>query len=149
MAAPLTRIVCARWYPFGMPPKKKRKRAYIPPANEVTSRREGRETTRPHKTSAKQNARAARNQQQYEYPVPGVKRTARRLPIYFVMIFALQYWVVGTEQPELTSSQRLTQAAVVAAFITVLFAPFMHVMDKWAYNRYLRRTGQQATSKDS
>ncbi len=28
------------------------------------------------------------------------------------------------------------------AFVTILFAPFMHAMDRFAYNRYLRRTGQ-------
>ena len=27
--------------------------------------------------------------------------------------------------------------------MTILFAPFMHVMDKFAYGRHLKRTGQR------
>lgn len=131
-----------------MASKKRRKRAYIPPANEVVNQRErSNGQARVQKTTAKSNARGARTQPQY--PVPSLARTARRLPIYFVMIFALQYWVIGSEQPDLATGQRLMQSGMIAAFITVLFAPFMHIMDKWAYTRYLRRTGQQPVNKDT
>jgi hypothetical protein len=138
-----------------MAAKKARKRAYIPPSNEVVNRRERSATSRTQRASRPGPARGAGARQQYEYPMPGLKRTARRLPIYFLLIFALQYFLMGQEQQDLSTSQRVASAALVAAFITVLFAPFMHVMDKWAYTRYLRRTGQQqaaqqrSTPKDS
>jgi hypothetical protein len=126
-----------------MAAKKARKRAYIPPANEVVNRRERSEAQRraPRASTASRGGRQA-----YEYPQPSLKRTAKRLPIYFLLIFAFQYWAVGQEQ-DLATTQRLAYAAMVAGFISILFAPFMHVMDKWAYARYLRRSGQQPTGK--
>ncbi len=123
-----------------MAAKKARKRAYIPPSAEVVNRKE-RTTSSPRvqRTQAHRgNARAA-----YEYPTPSIKRTLKRLPIYFVLIFALQYWFAGQDARGFDTQERLIFAAGSAAFVTVLFAPFMHVMDKFAYNRYLRRTGQQ------
>jgi hypothetical protein len=122
-----------------MAAKKTRKRAYIPPANEVVNRRERTAPSRAQRTAQ----RGARGSQAYQYPTPGLRRTLRRLPIYFLLIFALQYFLVGQEQRDMETSQRLMFAATTSAFVTILFAPFMHVMDRWAYNRYMRRTGQQ------
>ena len=126
-----------------MAAKKARKRAYIPPANEVVNRRE-------HATSAPRRPRPAaaqgrgpqRGGQQYQYPVPSMRRTLRRLPVYFLLIFALQYFFTG-QGKDIDTQQRLVVAAASSAFVTIIFAPFMHVMDKFAYNRYLKRTGQQ------
>ena len=42
-----------------------------------------------------------------------------------------------------TTTPGIGWSVTALLFVTVLFAPFMHVMDKFAYNRYLRRTGQQ------
>ncbi len=122
-----------------MAAKKARKRAYIPPSNEVLNRREhsGPRVQRTVKSSGRGAAR-----QQYEYPKPSLQRTLKRLPIYFVLIFGLQYFFVG-QQGDYDTAQRMVAAGTSALFVTVLFAPFMHIMDKFAYNRYLQKTGQQ------
>jgi hypothetical protein len=129
-----------------MAAKKARKRAYIPPSSEVVNRRERTSTPRSQRTTA---AKSQRGGAAYAYPQPSLRRTLRRLPIYFLLIFALQYFIVGMEQEALSTSERLRFAASTAAFVTVLFAPFMHVMDRFAYNRYLKRTGQQAATPTS
>ncbi len=126
-----------------MAAKKARKRAYIPPSAEVVNRKE-RTTSAPRvqRTQATRGgAGGARGQ--YVYPQPSLKRTLKRLPVYFVLIFALQYFFAGQDARGLDTQERLIFAAGSAAFVTVIFAPFMHIMDKFAYNRYLRRTGQQ------
>ena len=124
-----------------MAAKKARKRAYIPPSSEVVNRKERSASSRVHRTTA---ARGGAQRGQYVYPQPSLKRTLKRLPVYFVLIFALQYFFAGQDPKFDTTNERLVFAAGSAAFVTVLFAPFMHVMDRFAYNRYLRRTqGQQ------
>jgi hypothetical protein len=130
-----------------MAAKKARKRAYIPPAHEVVNRRERTAPSRTQRAATPRGGAQGTGGQAYQYPVPGIRRTLRRLPIYFVLIFALQYFLAGQEQQGMETSQRLMFAATTSAFVTVLFAPFMHVMDKWAYSRYLRRTGQQPASQ--
>ncbi|MCW2961535.1 MAG: hypothetical protein JWM90_1922 [Thermoleophilia bacterium] len=72
------------------------------------------------------------------YPKPTLQRTLKRLPIYFLMIFALQYFIIGGETDG--TRERLTYAALQAAIVTIAFAPFMHMMDRFAYNRYVKRT---------
>lgn len=132
-----------------MAAKKARKRAYIPPSSEVVKRKE-RTTSSPRvqRTQATRGG-AASARGQYVYPQPSLKRTLKRLPVYFVLIFALQYWFAGQDARGFDTQERLVFAAGSAAFVTVLFAPFMHVMDKFAYNRYQRRTGQQQPPADS
>ena len=126
-----------------MAAKKARKRAYIPPSAEVVNRKE-RTTSAPRVQRTQATRGGARGSNgQYVYPQPSLKRTLKRLPVYFVLIFALQYWFAGQDARGFDTQERLMFAAGSAAFVTVLFAPFMHIMDKFAYNRYLRRTGQQ------
>lgn len=125
-----------------MAAKKTRKRAYIPPSNEVVNRRERTQSRRAERVQRSQQARGG-PRQPHAYPQPSLRRTLRRLPIYFVLIFALQYFLAPSNARDLATSDRLMLAASSAAFVTVLFAPFMHVMDRFAYNRYLKRTGQQ------
>jgi hypothetical protein len=124
-----------------MAAKKARKRAYIPPSSEVVTRKE--RTAPAPRVQRAQASRGTQARGQYVYPTPSLKRTLKRLPVYFVLIFALQYWFAGQDARGFDTQERLVFAAGSAAFVTVLFAPFMHVMDKFAYNRYLRRTGQQ------
>ena len=131
-----------------MAAKKARKRAYIPPSSEVVNKRERvAPTPRAQRSQAQRNQRAGSSA--YVYPTPSFKRTAKRLPIYFVLIFALQYWFAGQDARGFDTQERITFALGSAAFVTVLFAPFMHVMDKFAYNRYLKRTGTQPAVKPS
>ncbi|MCW2955464.1 MAG: hypothetical protein JWO69_333 [Thermoleophilia bacterium] len=118
-----------------MAAKKARKRAYIPPTQEVVNRREKTTTSRPAPRSAQ---RPGGPRQPMPYPEPTLKRTLKRLPIYFLMIFALQYFLQG--KADVSTNERLFAAAVVAVMVTVAFAPFMHMMDRFAYNRYVKRS---------
>ena len=131
-----------------MAAKKARKRAYIPPSSEVVNRRETTSRAKPSggaggRASGRTNARG-----EYVYPTPSLQRTAKRLPVYFVLIFALQYYLLGTGSKPVDGSDRLVFALGQAALVTVFFAPFMHVMDRVAYNRYLKRSGQAPAAKD-
>ena len=126
-----------------MATKKTRKRAYIPPSQEVANRRErvaGHASVRP-------GSRAATGRNGTPYPVPSLRRTLRRLPIYFGLIFALQFYLLGTGK-ELSAGERLQYAALQAGLVTLCFAPFMHMMDRFAYNRFLKRGGQSPAAKD-
>jgi hypothetical protein len=120
-----------------MAAKKARKRAYIPPSSEVVNKRERSETTRTHRTSA---PRAQGGRPAYEYPTPSLGRTLKRLPIYALLIFGMQFYLLGQEH-KLDTQHRLIAAAGFAAVITLCFAPFMHMMDRMAYNRQQKRTG--------
>lgn len=129
-----------------MAEKKARKRAYIPPSSEVVNRKERTtvQSTRPARGAARGvtpragtgNPRSAN----YVYPEPSLKRTARRLPIYFVMIFLLQYFT--TDSKGMSDVQRILVPLGVSAGITIVFAPIMHWMDKASYKRWLKRTGR-------
>jgi len=131
------------WYPSTMAAKKARKRAYIPPTSEVVNRRERTETTRPHRASA--NARPQRGPRApHAYPVPSWRRTLKRLPVYFALIFFMQYYLLGREG-KIDGNDRILAALGFAGLITVCFAPFMHMMDRFAYNRHLKRSGNGAT----
>lgn len=121
-----------------MATRKTRKRAYIPPSSEVVNRRERTETTRTER--ARQRTQPG-PRQNAGYPVPSFGRTLRRLPIYFVMILALQYYL---NPQKLEGGDRWMAAALAAGIVTLIFAPFMHMMDRLAYNRWLKR--QQAAS---
>ncbi|MEO6867310.1 MAG: hypothetical protein ABI200_04745 [Gaiellales bacterium] len=129
-----------------MAAKKARKRAYIPPAHEVINRREATETTRTVRASAPRPQRGSARGE-YVYPVPSWKRTLKRLPIYFVLIFALQFYLLGTGDKAVAGNDRLTFAILQAGVVTICFAPFMHMMDRFAYNRYLKRSGGAAATK--
>lgn len=126
-----------------MPAKKIRKREYIPPSHEVVNRKE-RTTSAPRVTKSTRTAapRGGGARGQYEYPQPSWRRTFKRLPIYFLLIFALQYFMPSEAAKNSSDSERLFVAAGLAAVITIVFAPFMHMMDRMAYNRWLKRTGQ-------
>ncbi|MCW2928418.1 MAG: hypothetical protein JWM86_2386 [Thermoleophilia bacterium] len=129
-----------------MAAKKARKREYIPPSSEVVNRRERtHQTVRTQRPAA--SARGGSARQVAPYPEPSLKRTLKRLPIYFVMIFALQYYLLGSGSKTLEGSERLLFAAGQAGLVTLIFAPFMHVMDRFAYNRYLKRTGKAPAPK--
>lgn len=125
-----------------MAAKKARKRAYIPPSNEVVNRRE-RAAAAPRVDRTQRAAQQQRGGKAFVPPKPSIGRTLKRLPLYFVLIFALQYWFAGQNAKDADTMQRLLIASSSAAFVTIMFAPFMHVMDRFAYNRHLRRAGLQ------
>jgi hypothetical protein len=121
-----------------MAAKKARKRAYIPPSSEIVNRRERTAETRTTRATAQRSTGGARGV--HPYPTPSLNRTLRRLPIYFVMIFALQYWLLSREAKGPEGTELLLASAASAGLVTVIFAPFMHMMDRLAYNRHLRRS---------
>lgn len=122
-----------------MAAKKARKRAYIPPSSEVVNKRERTETTRTHRATASRPASGGAGARGvYEYPKPSLGRTLRRLPVYFLLILALQYYL---NPQKLDGGDRWIASAMAAGIVTLIFAPFMHVMDRFAYNRYQRRHG--------
>jgi hypothetical protein len=125
-----------------MAAKKARKRAYIPPSSEVVNKRERSETTRTVRSTAQRGGAKG----SYEYPTPSLTRTLKRLPVYFLMLFALQYFLLNNEG-KVDGFDLVVAAAATAGLVTVVFAPFMHMMDRMAYNRYLRKTGADTDKK--
>jgi len=58
------------------------------------------------------------------------------------MILALQYWQYSSGKTGWSQGQVVGTAVLTAAGITIVFAPFMHWMDKLSYNRWVKRTGR-------
>ena len=134
---------------------KKRKRRYIPPANEVKHLDEGSDvnprvrdthvrTIHASKPGSGAPARGARTNQLEE---PSIRRTLKRLPIYFVLIFALQYYMAGFEKVVPDAPDRARIAAQSAGIVTLAFAPFMHIMDRWTYNRLQKRAAASGSAR--
>lgn len=122
-----------------MAKRKPRKRAYIPPASEVTSRRERTSTTRPARSQpGARGGTPRRGMPGWEHPVPTWGRTLRRLPMYLALMIALQMLIPTESNRGLSLTERVIPAALVAIVVTVAFAPLMHAMDRWSYNRWLR-----------
>ena len=133
-----------------MAEKKIRKRAYIPPSSEVVNRKERTtsSSSRPSAGSARQSARSGANNPRsanYVYPTPSFKRTAKRLPVYFLLIFALQYWQYSGAHDDWSGARIAGTALATAGLIRIVFAPFMHWMDKLSYNRWLKRSGRTSS----
>lgn len=127
-----------------MAAKKTRKRAYIPPSSEVVNKRERTETTRTHRSSAPRPQPRGGARGAYAYPVPSMSRTLKRLPIYFLMILALQYYL---NPQRLDGADRWIASGIAAGVVTLIFAPFMHMMDRIAYNRYQKKHGGGEAAK--
>lgn len=122
--------------------KKSRKRAYIPPSHEVVNRKERTSTTRT--AAPSRSARGGQRGGAYQYPEPSLKRTAKRLPIYFFLIFALQFYLLKDASEGRSTAQIALFAAAQAGIVTLIFAPFMHMMDRLGYNRWRKRQGLPA-----
>jgi hypothetical protein len=120
-----------------MASRKPRKRAYTPPQNEVSNKRQ-------HAPRSK-SARGGGTRNSYQPQPPSWRRTLRRLPIYFIIIFGLQYFVLKSAE-DLSKNERLLQALGTAAIVTLAFAPFMHLMDRMSYNRWAKKQGPKSGS---
>lgn len=80
-------------------------------------------------TQAQRGGRAIRTP-----PPPSWQRASRRAGLLGVVVFALFY---------LTSRNGgggILSVALIALLYTALFIPFTYAIDRYAYNRYLRRT---------
>lgn len=120
-----------------MTDRKPRKRAYIPPSHEVVNKREPTEQVRTVRNAPRGGAAGAGGKREFIMEPPTWRRTMRRVPVYMVMIFAMQYFFTKG-----SSQERLRDAAISAAAITVAFLPMMFLMERWQYTRWLRKTGR-------
>lgn len=118
--------------------KRRRKSVYIQPPHEVNSKKERTPTTR-------KKSGPARPAQ--EIPVPSVKRTAKMLPIYFIVMFGLQYLLTGSQG--LSTTARLLNSLLIASMVSMIFFPVLHMMEKSRYRRMMRmkdRAGGKGSS---
>jgi hypothetical protein len=81
------------------------------------------------KTQAKRGGRAMRTP-----PPPSWQRAARRAGLLGVVVFALFYMTSRN------GGGGILSVALIALLYTALFIPFTYAIDRYAYNRYLRRT---------
>jgi hypothetical protein len=72
-----------------------------------------------------------------EPPAPSWQRAAKRSLILGVVIFAF-FYLAGSK-----GHHNLGTALLVSVLYTALFIPFSFMIDRFAYNRWLRRTAQQ------
>jgi hypothetical protein len=93
-------------------------------------RNNGKPTT---KAQAQRGSRAGRVPQP-----PSWQRAARRSLILGGVIFAL-FFVLGGKN----GGQNIASALGLAGLYTLLFIPFTYFLDRFAYNRFQRRAGQQ------
>ena len=71
-------------------------------------------------------------------PPPSWERAARRSLILGAVIFAL-FFVLGAKN----GGHNVASALGLAGLYTLLFIPFTYFLDRFAYNRFQRRAGQQ------
>ena len=71
-------------------------------------------------------------------PPPSWERAARRSLILGAVIFAL-FYVLGSKN----GGHNIASALGLAGLYTLLFIPFTYFLDRFAYNRFQRRTEQQ------
>ena len=73
-------------------------------------------------------------------PAPSWRRAGRRSLILGGAIFAL-FFVLGSKN----GGHNAGTALGLAALYTALFVPFTYFIDRFAYNRYLRRTEERGS----
>jgi hypothetical protein len=126
-----------------MATKKPRKREYNPPSHEVVNKKEtGPRVQRsaPPKGRAGGAGAGARAGQVRLPPEPSIKRTMKRLPVYFVILLALQYFLIDEEAAkDYSQLERVAISALYALLVTVAFAPFMYWMERWSYRMQMKR----------
>lgn len=101
---------------------------------------EGVQAGQPNGAKAKPKAKAAPQRggrALREPPAPSWQRAAKRSLILGVVIFAF-FYLAGSK-----GHHNLGSALLVSVLYTALFIPFSFMIDRFAHNRWLRRTGQQ------
>jgi hypothetical protein len=107
-----------------------------PPEEVVAPAREKRENGTPKAKSPQQ--RGGRSLR--EPPQPSWRRAAKRSLILGGAIFAL-FYILGSKN----GGHNVGTAFGIAALYTLLFIPFTYFIDRFAYNRFERRTAQQGS----
>lgn len=99
---------------------------------ELESRRNGKADTKP---AAKGKARQQKSGRALRVPPePSWRRAGRRAGLLGVVVFALFY---------LTSHKNgssIVSVLLISVLYTALFIPFTYAVDRYAYNRYLKRS---------
>lgn len=112
-----------------------------PPDDAVTPAREKRDDGKP-------KAKAQRPQQQrggrpVKTPMPpSWQRAVKRSVLLGVVIFFLFYLVNAKN-----GQHHVASALILAVIYTALFIPFQYTLDRYAYRRWERRTGQGGAKK--
>jgi len=75
-------------------------------------------------------------------PPPSWERAAKRSLILGAVIFAL-FYVLGSKN----GGHNIASALGLAGLYTLLFIPFTYFLDRFAYNRFQRRTEQQGQKR--
>jgi hypothetical protein len=104
------------------------------PPEEPAAQPEKRNGTKP-KAKASGSQRGGRAVR--EPPKPSWQRAGKRSLILGVVIFAF-FYLAGSK-----GHHNLGSALLVSLLYTALFVPFSFMIDRFAYNRWLRRTEQQ------
>lgn len=119
-----------------MPRRKPKKTPYQPPDHELVNKRE---RTGRSKQRAPRSERSAGRQSGPRRPLepPSFRRILRRLPVAFVVFFALQYFLLSPQN--LNGEERLMAALTTAALMAALFVPLSYLMDRMMYRGYQRR----------
>lgn len=120
--------------------RKAKKTAYIPPAHEIENKRE-------HKPRAQRAQRSSRGAgRRREPPPPSWRRVLKKLPLYFLLLFALQYSLSGNQYDD--NGARAFAAAVQAAVVSVAFLPFMYYLERGQYRRWQTRMQRERSHKE-
>jgi hypothetical protein len=101
---------------------------------------EGLQAGRPNGANPKPKAKAAPQRggrALREPPAPSWQRAAKRSLILGVVIFAF-FYLAGSK-----GHHNLGSALLISLLYTAIFIPFSFMIDRFAHNRWLRRTGQQ------
>jgi hypothetical protein len=75
-------------------------------------------------------------------PPPSWERAAKRSVILGAAIFAL-FYILGAKN----GGHSLPTALLLGGVYTLLFIPFTYMVDRFSYNRWQRRSGEQATKR--
>jgi hypothetical protein len=73
---------------------------------------------------------------------PSWERAAKRSVILGAAIFAL-FYILGSKN----GGHTLPTALLLGGVYTLLFIPFTYVVDRFSYNRYQRRSGEQPAKR--
>jgi hypothetical protein len=77
-------------------------------------------------------------------PAPSWERAAKRAFILGAVIFAL-FYILGSKN----GHHNLGSALALAGLYTLLFIPFTYFIDRFAHNRWQRRTEQQGQKRSA
>ena len=111
------------------------------PPEDDGAARETRDTSKP-KAKAKPTQQQRGGRPLRVPQPPSWERAARRSLILGVCIFAVVY-LLGSR----SGGHSIGAALVLAGLYSVLFMPLGYTVDRFTYNRYLRREGEQAPKR--